>query len=100
MFNPNTFGVQLNPQFDRDQLRTLLSRFHSAVCRNKDKSLAVRLEKELLSGQPPSIERETFHRLAKGCSTDGNPYQHGMEIARRISLLLFGQILDRRMLGV
>jgi hypothetical protein len=100
MFNPARLGFSLNPQFDRDQLRSLLVRFRSAVCRDQDKSLAVRLETELLTDQPPAIEWDTFKRLAKWCNTDGNPYRHGMEIARQVSLLLFGQVLDRRRLGV
>lgn len=100
MFNPAALGFSLNPQFDRNELQALLTSFHDAVCRNQDKSLAIRLEKELLVVEPPAISRDTFRRLAKWCNTDGNPYQHGMKVARRISSLLFGQILDRKRLGV
>jgi hypothetical protein len=100
MFNPASVGFPLNPQFDRNQLQNLLARFRAAVCREQDKSLAARLENEFLVAQPPAVERDTFHRLAKWCNTDGNPYQHGMEVAKQISLLLFGQILDRKRIGV
>jgi hypothetical protein len=100
MFNPDAVGLHLDPQFDKNQLRTLLAAFQGAVNRNQDKSLAIRLEKELLLREPPSIERDTFRRLAKWCNTDGNPYRSGMDVARKISSLLFGQTLDRRRLGV
>jgi len=100
MFNPAIFGFQLNLQFDKNQLQILLDRFQEAVSRNQDKSLAVHLGQQLLLREPPAIDRDTFQRLAKWCNTDGNPYQGGMEVARRISSLIFGQVLDRKKLGI
>lgn len=99
MFDPLRFGYPLNPEFDRQRLQNLVSHFCSAVSREQDKSLATRLRNELLERQSPSIERATFQRLAKWCKTDGI-YQDGMEVARQISLLLFGQVIDRNRIGV
>ncbi len=94
----NLYGYELNVRFDRQQLSALLNDFRRAVAREKDKSLASRLEEELLH-RDPAIERESLGRLAKWCKTDGI-YQDGMEVARKISLLLFGCVLDRTRLGV
>jgi hypothetical protein len=95
----NLCGHELHPQFDRERLAALLVRFRHVVVREQDKSLANRLEEELLRGASPAIQAKTFLRLAKWCKTDGI-YQDGMGVAREISLLLFGCVLDREQLGV
>ena len=95
----NFSNYKLNLQFDRQQLAVLFSSFRRVVAREQDKSLANRLEQELLRGDPPAVQRQTFLRLARWCKT-GGIYQYGMEVARKISLLLFGRILDRIELGV
>jgi hypothetical protein len=94
----NFVGYELYPQFDRERLAVLLMGFRRVVVREQDKSLANRLEEELLGGDFPAIQTKTFLRLAKWCKTEGI-YQDGMGVAREISLLLFGRILDREQLG-
>jgi hypothetical protein len=100
VFDPTLLGYPLNSNFSRDQLCVLVRQFRGATTRTKDESLAVHLEEDLLLREPPSIKGDTFRRLAKWCKTDGHPYQDGMDVARRISVVLFGQILDRDRLGV
>jgi hypothetical protein len=80
------------------ELPRLLADFRAAVKRRKDKSLASRLEEELLRREPPLIELETLRRLAKWCDT-GSIYRDGMGIARQISVLLFDCVLNRREFG-
>ncbi len=86
--------------FDRNLLRSLLADFRAVVTRYKDKSLADHLEKELIHSDFPWITNRTLRQLAKWCNTDGHPYQSGMDVARKISNLLFGTIVDRAVLGV
>jgi hypothetical protein len=80
-------------------LISLLAQFRSAVKRGCDYKLARVLEEDFLAGDTPRVRTSTITRLAKWCKTDGI-YADGMNIARKISLLLFGQILDRDVLGV
>lgn len=94
------YGYPLNTEFNRDELRELLNAFRGAVNREQDKGLANHLEEQILHRTPPAIDRITFYRLAKWCNTNGHIYWDGMEIARKISLLLFGAIVDRQQLGV
>lgn len=100
-------GFQLEPDFDRTQLRTLLENFKASVRRRgegskktDDRRLAFELEGQLLNREPPMVERKTLLRLAKWCHTDGHLYSEGMAVAREISRLLFGGVLDRERLGV
>jgi len=90
----------IRPEFDKRLLPPLLSEFRSSVRRTRDKSLATRLEEEVLQHPKPFVRRPTVLRLAKWCKTNGYPYQDGMGVARRISLLLFGHILKREEFGV
>ena len=89
----------LQPNFDARELTRLLQIFRSAVKRKSDVSLARHLELELLERGNPMISRATVEQLARWCKTDGI-YSDGMDIARQISQLLFGCILDRGVLGV
>jgi hypothetical protein len=45
------------------------------------------------------MTRDTYRQLARWCKTSGI-YADGMEVARRISDLLFGTVLDRDAIGV
>ncbi len=107
MFDPGNFGYPLRPDFERTRLRELLQRFKGSVSRTgqgsrktDDRTLALELEEQLLNREPPRIERRTFLRLAKWCHTHGNLYANGMEVARQVSQLLFGTVIDRDKLGV
>lgn len=45
------------------------------------------------------LEREMEDLIARWCNTTNPLYYDGMEIAKKISMLLFGDILDRHRLG-
>lgn len=90
---------EMRQDFDRGELARLLTAFRSAARRRIDTSLANHLDRELLTRDPPRIERNTFHQLARWCKTDGGVYSDGMDVARKISQLLFGCIVDREALG-
>ena len=91
---------KLNPDFDRTELDRLLRTFSGVVRRQIDRSIADKLRRELLDSKPPAISRDTMGQLAKWCKTDNPLYGDGMDVARRISMLLFGTVLDRTQLGV
>jgi hypothetical protein len=90
----------IQPGFDRQQLPPLLHEFRASARRAQDKSLATWLEEEVLNNDNPFVRRRTLLRLAKWCKTNGYPYQDGMLVARKISLLLFGRVLKREDFGV
>jgi len=90
----------LNANFDRSQLDQLLRTFNSAVRRKIDRSVSDKLRHELLDSNPPSISAATMGQLAKWCDTKNPLYWDGMDIARKISQLLFGCQLDRSKLRV
>lgn len=90
----------IRPEFDKQQLPPLLSEFCASTRRAQDKSLATRLEEDVLQYERPHIRRQTIVRLAKWCKTEGPAYQDGMLVARKISLLLFGRVLRREDFGV
>ena len=89
----------LKTNFDRRRLRVLISRFRSAVKRGCDDQLACELDEDLLASDTPELRTITVRRLAEWCDTNGI-YADGMEVAKDVSLLLFGQVLNRRRLGV
>ena len=91
---------QPEPNIDREKLKSLIQAFESAAKRRIDVSLALKLRKELLDTDPPSLSRATILQLAKWCKTNNPVYWDGMEIAQKISTLLFGRVLDRDRLGV
>jgi hypothetical protein len=85
--------------FDKRKLISLLAQFRSVVYRECDIRLAEVLEEDLLARDTPRLRASTITRLAKWCKTDGI-YADGMVVAKKISLLVFGKILDRNALGV
>lgn len=89
----------LNANFDREELRNNIDAFESSVKRQRDLSLARRLRVELLDSEMPNVSQTLMRQLSKWCKTDGI-YSEGMDVARRISRLLFGTIIDRSQLGV
>lgn len=90
----------LNENFDRNQLDELLKTFDSVVKRQIDRSVSQKLRQALLDGKAPQISRAATEQLAKWCNTKNPLYFDGMEVARKISQLLFGCTLDRNKLGV
>jgi hypothetical protein len=90
----------LNQNFDKNQLDQLLRTFDSAVKRQIDRSISQKLRQELLDTSPSSISRATMGQLAKWCNTTNPLYWDGMDVARKISQLLFGCVLNRTKLGL
>lgn len=90
----------LNTTFGREELEHFLNTFEAAVRRQQDRSLAQRLRRELLESSLPYVSPATMKQLAKWCNTNNPLYWDGMDVARKISQLLFGCVLDRRELGV
>jgi hypothetical protein len=91
--------LEILPRVDKKRLESLIENFESAAKRRIDVSLAVNLRKELIDKDPPSLSRATVLQLARWCKTNNPVYWDGMEIAKEISKLLFGRVIDREALG-
>jgi hypothetical protein len=98
MFDPATYGYPLEKAFDKSKLQRLLRRFEDSVKRDIDRKLATELRVQVLEPPSPTLTKTTFERLARWCKTDGI-YGDGMDIAQRISELLFGRVLNRGNIG-
>jgi len=90
----------LDLNFDNYRLEKLIAEFESSAKRTIDRSLAVKLRNELLENDPPYMSRPTLLQLAGWCKTNSPLYWDGMDVARRISELLFGCVVDRDKLNV
>jgi hypothetical protein len=90
----------LDPTFDKPRLQKLIAEFESSAKRGIDRSLALKLRNELLESEPPYVSQPTVLQLAKWCQTNSPLYSDGMDVARRISQLLFGCVVDRHSLNV
>ena len=86
---------RVNDNYDAGALQKLLLRFRDAARRGIDTVLADEIDEQLLQEHRPSLRKSTAERLSRWCKTNGSPYQAGMPIAREISVLLFGIVLDR-----
>ncbi len=91
---------KLDENFDKNQLDQLLRTFDSAVKRQIDRSISQKLRQELLDTNPSTISRATMGQLAKWSKTDGPIKHEGTEVARKISQLLLGCVIDRSKLRV
>lgn len=91
--------LEILRSIDKKRLEALIGDFESAAKRRIDVSLAVNLRKEVLEKNQPSLSRATLLQLARWCKTNNPVYWDGMEIAKEISKLLFGRVLDREALG-
>lgn len=92
-------AYQLDASFSRNNLAQLIGEFASVVRRHIDKSLAENLKRELLDSDPPRISHGTMQQLARWCNTNNPVYWDGMEVAKKISNVLFGCVVDRNQLG-
>lgn len=95
-----THDYELNTAFNRQNLIELIKAFEGAVKRRSDVSLSTKLKRELVDSEAPIISKDTMQQLSKWCNTTNPLYFDGMEVARKISQLLFGRVLDRERLGV
>jgi hypothetical protein len=87
--------------YDSDNLRELLHQFRTSVHRTvpNDAGLADLIEIELITKSKHQLSETTLKRLARWCKTTANPYQDAMPVARNISILLYGVVVDREQLG-
>jgi hypothetical protein len=97
---PETLPYALDASFDKRQLELLVAEFESGAKRKIDRSLSQKLRQELLDIDPPCLKHLTVLQLAKWCDTNNPLYWDGMDVARKISKLLFGFVLDRHQLNV
>ena len=91
-------SYQMLASIDKQHVADLIDEFERAVKRRIDVSLAVKLRRQLLDAESPSLNQPTILQLAKWCKTDGI-YADGMVIAQKISVALFGVVLDRERLS-
>jgi hypothetical protein len=89
----------LKDSIDKTKLQNLLQRFRSAVRRGIDRGLADEIEYQIIQCGHAILEIATTKKLARWCNTNGSPYQDAMPVAREISEVLFGVVLDRRLLN-
>lgn len=85
--------------YDRTTLLKLLLQFRDATKRSINVVLADEIQSQLLDRGLAFLDASASKRLARWCKTDGPLYGDGMQIAREISRLLFGYVLDREVLG-
>lgn len=95
-----TANYTLDTSFNKRELESLIVDFEAAVKRGIDRSLPQKLRQELLESEPPSLEYPTLLQLAKWCNTKNPVYWDGMDVARKMSQLLFGCVVDRHRLNV
>lgn len=98
MFDPASYGYPLETSFDKSKLDRLLRQFEDSVKRDIDRKLAIELRTQLLEPRSPALTKATFERLARWCKTDGI-YGDGMDIAQRISQMLFSRVINRTNIG-
>lgn len=88
---------EIKQDFDRDKLRRLLSEFIET--NKKAKSIANKIENELLKLNKDSLNRSTLIQFSKWCNTNppysGESKTGGQQVAQKISILLFGKVIDR-----
>jgi len=85
-------SYKVKPDFDRDELKRLLTEFIKT--NKKAKSIARKIEMEILIRKNNQLKPDTLIQFSKWCSTNP-PYTGGQKVARKISKLLFGKIIDR-----
>jgi len=96
---PETGDYAVLPDVDKQELAGLIEEFEAAAKRRIDKSLATNLRREVLDSEGLQPSRSTILQLARWCNTNNQLYCDGMAVAKKISVVLFGQVLDRERLG-
>ena len=81
--------------YDRSTVRSLCIALGEAFHRDDVREFSQRLIHELSDEGSPAMTDRTFWQLAKWCKTAG-AYEAGMEHAQKISLAVFGRIIERR----
>jgi hypothetical protein len=81
--------------YDRSTVRSLSIALGDAFHRDDVREFSKRLIHELCNEGSPAMTDRTFWQLAKWCKT-GGAYEAGMEHAQKISMAVFGRIIERR----
>jgi hypothetical protein len=81
--------------YDRSTVRSLCIALGDAFHSDGIREFSKRLIHELCDEGSPAMTDQTFWQLAKWCKT-GGAYQAGMEYAQKISMAVFGRIIERR----
>lgn len=87
-------GVRME-NYNREELQRLISEFVSRARRPGDDRLAIDLKRELLDRDGRSLPSDTFKRLGRWCHSATPVFREGAVVARQISMLLFGRVIDR-----
>jgi hypothetical protein len=95
--DPQIYGWPLQ-RFSTTDLERLLRIFQLTV-NSRVVSLAKHLRTDLLESNPPALQLGTLRELSKWCHTDYQDTKGG-DTALRITLLLFGKVIDRRVFGI
>lgn len=94
MFSPEVYGYEYQ-NYDRSKVRSLCIALGDSFQRDAVREFSQRLIRDLCDSTSPAMTSRTFWQLAKWCKT-GSAYEQGMEYAQRISMEVFGRILQRR----
>ena len=94
MFSPESYGYQYQP-YDRKKVRSLCIALGDSFQRDDIREFSQRLMCELCDSTYPALTSRTFWQLARWCKT-GSAYEEGMDHAQKISIAVFGRIIERR----
>jgi hypothetical protein len=90
-------GTGPSPGIDEQKARQLCYQFIDLMEANRrgynDAGVAIEILKDLDRGI--QVRNTVRRRLARWCHTPGNPYQRGVDLARRISEALYGRVLPK-----
>jgi hypothetical protein len=94
MFSPESYGYQYQT-YDRSKVRSLCIALGDSFQRDEVREFAQRLMRELCDSTSPAMTSRSFWQLARWCKT-GSAYEEGMGHAQKISIAVFGRIIERR----
>lgn len=94
MFSPEMYGYTYQ-NYDRAAVRSWANALGECFRRDDVWEFTQRLIHELCDSPEPQMTSRTFWQLARWCQT-GGAYEQGMEYAQKISIVVFGHIIQRR----
>jgi hypothetical protein len=94
MFSPESLGYQYQT-YERSKVRSLCIALGDSFQRDAIREFSQRLMHELCDSNSPTMTPRTFRQLARWCKT-GSAYEEGMDYAQKISIAVFGRIIERR----
>jgi hypothetical protein len=94
MFSPQTHGYTYQ-NYDRSKVRSLCIALGDAFQRDDVRDFSKRLMHELCDCSTPELTSKSFWQLARWCKT-GSAYVEGMDHAQKISIAVFGRIIQRK----